>query len=476
MPWHRGQAPALIPAADPGGAWDYETLYRQAQVRARRLLDQGLAPGNLVGVQERPGTDLVLMQHALARVGAALLPLRTPPGLPGRAVTVEDGTAALLALTGAEWVWEGPAAGRLVPTGRGRAPDEADRNAWSSPLALVVQTSGSGGAPRAVMLTAGNLLRSAALVNRRLGLGPGDTWLCCLPLRHIGGLAIPYRCAVAGAALLLREGFDARFLADDLERHGVTHVSLVPPLLARLLDLGRPPPPALRVLLVGGQSLSAPLARRALGLGWPLHVTYGMTETTSQIATSGRLGEPPAPGHVGRPLADLELDCPVCPEGPAPLRLRGPLVMAGYANPGRVPGAGLEGAWFTTSDLACREPDGELRVLGRADAVLVSGGVKVHPARVEAALGAAPGVRDLVVVGVEDPVWGDRLVALYCGEADSAELEAWCRARLPGPERPRTFISLAALPTLESGKCDRRRLSEIARNRLTPPDQPRRGP
>ncbi len=104
--------------------------------------------------------------------------------------------------------------------------------------------------------------------------------------------------------------------------------------------------------------------------------------------------------------------------------------------------------------------------------MLVSGGVKVHPARVEAALGAAPGVRDLVVVGVEDPVWGERLVALYSGDVDPAELDAWCRARLPGPERPRTFVALQALPTLESGKHDRRRLSEIARARLAPPDQP----
>ncbi len=475
-PWHRSQALALIDAARPGSAWDYGTLHRRAGERVEQLLAQGLRPGDLVAVRERPGTDLILMQHALARAGAALLPLREDDAPLTGSAAGGDGAAALLEDTGVEWVWEGPTTGGLIPS-KYRAPRAAGAQHLPSPLALVVETSGSSGARRAAMLTAENLLTSATLVNRRLRLGAGDTWLCCLPLRHIGGLSIIYRCALAGAAVLLREGFQAEAVADDLERHGATHVSLVPPMLARLLDLDRPPPPRLRVLLVGGQSLSTPLAHRALESGWPLHVTYGMTETASQVATSYRLTEPPRPGAVGRPFALVELECPVCPEGPAPPRLRGPLVMAGYANPARVPGMGLEGGWFTASDLACLESDGGLRVLGRADEVLVTGGVKVHPARVEAALAGAPGVRDLAVVGVEDPIWGERLVALYSGEATPAELDAWCRARLPGRERPRAFIPLEALPTLGSGKRDRQRLRQLARLAGSAvPDQCERGP
>ena len=463
-PWHRNRAPAVIDAARPDASWNYGSLHRRARERAGRLLAQGLRPGDLVAVGERPGTDLILMQHALARAGAALLPWRAEPGPAAASSTGGDGAASLIQMTGAEWIWEGQGANRLVPTGR-RVPESVPAGGcpWLSPLALVVETSGSSGARRAAMLTAENLSTSAALVNRRLGLGPGDIWLCCLPLRHIGGLSITYRCALAGAAVLLREGFQAEAVAVDLERHGVTHVSLVPPMLARLLDLGRPPPPSLRVLLVGGQSLSAPLAHRALESGWPLHLTYGMTETASQVATSDRLTEPPAPGAVGRPFAPMELDCPVCPGEPAALRLRGPLVMAGYASPLRVPGVGLEDGWLAASDLACLEPGGGLRVLGRADELLVTGGAKVHPARVEAALISAPGVRDLAVVGVEDPVWGERLVALYSGEAAPADLDTWCRARLSGPERPRTFIPLGELPTLSSGKHDRHRLRELAR-------------
>jgi O-succinylbenzoic acid--CoA ligase len=447
------------PQADQ--CWTYDELAGWAAELACLLLDQGLAKGQLVVVAERPGVGLVLMQHALARVGAGLLPVRAGGGVPD--------WGPLAAVTGAEWVWQwGDAvSGRLSPLDSGRAGGVAGSPpacaaSWPSPLALVVETSGSTGRPRAAMLSQGNLLAAATLSNRHLGLGAGDCWLNCLPLRYIGGLSITYRCALAGARLLLHSGFDAGAVAADLEARRVTHISLVPPMLQRLLALGRPPPASLRVVLVGGQSLSTPLARQAITAGWPLHVTYGMTETASQVATTDCLVVPPAPGEVGRPLAGLEVDCPQGASGPLPLRIRGPVVMAGYANPGRLPGLGLVDGWFTTSDLARLGPDGGLCILGRADEVLVTGGVNVHPGRVESLLAGVPGVGAVAVVGIDDPVWGQRLVALYTGEATPVDLDGWCRANLSGPERPRWFRHLAELPLLESGKLDRCQLRDLA--------------
>ncbi|WP_295387433.1 AMP-binding protein [uncultured Thiodictyon sp.] len=456
-PWTTGSGLALSDGAAPADSdWTYDRLTAVVSELAGCLRDQGLLPGQLVAVPERPG--LVLMQHALARTGAALLPVRAAAHGPG--------LESLLALTGAEWVWQWdtPGRGRLIRLGSGVAEPPAP---WPSPLALVVETSGSTGAPRAAMLTQANLLAAAAVSNRHLGLGAGDCWLCCLPLRHIGGLCITYRCALAGAALLLHCGFDAAAVAADLERRCVTHLSLVPPMLARLLALDRRPPPSLRVVLVGGQALSTALAGQAITAGWPLHVTYGMTETATQIATSGRLSAPPAPGAVGRSLAGLEVDCAADFEAPRPLRVRGAVVMAGYVNPGRRPGVGLADGWFTTSDLACRGPDGDLCILGRADDVLVTGGVNVHPLRVESLLAGAPGVGAVAVVGLDDPVWGARLVALYTGAAAPAALDLWCREHLAGAQRPRVFMAVAELPVLESGKLDRGRLRALALSHLT---------
>ena len=456
-PWGDGGGLAVIAGgrADPGDArWTYDGLAERAERLARTLCAQGLRPGQLVAVPESPPEQVILMQHALARAGAALLPL------PCAAEPAAAG--ALLGVAGVEWTWSGGIgdAGRLHPVAGPQRLTE-DRH-WPSPLALVVATSGSTGSPRAVMLTQANLLAAAALSNRHLGLAPGDCWLCCLPLRHIGGLSIAYRCALAGATVLVHPGFDAAAVAVDLGRRGVTHLSLVPPMLARLLDLGIAVAPSLRVVLVGGQSLDPALAGRAIAAGWPLHVTYGMTETASQVATSGRLTAVPEPGVVGRPLPGLEV-AGVAPGGAGtPLRVRGPVVMAGYANPGRRPGLGLEGGWFTTADLASRGADGSLCILGRADEVLVTGGVKVHPGRVESLLAAAPRVGRVAVVGVADPVWGERLVALYTGEASPKSLDLWCREHLAGPERPRVFRPRSELPLLASGKVDRRALRALA--------------
>ena len=135
------------------------------------------------------------------------------------------------------------------------------------------------------MLRNDTLWASARAVNTRLELRAGDLWLACLRLSHIGGISIAYRTALAGATLLLHDGFNAAAVNADLRRLPVTHISLVPPMLARLLELDPTPPPSLRVVLVGGQALSAALAQRALAAGSPLVRTYGMTETASQIAT-----------------------------------------------------------------------------------------------------------------------------------------------------------------------------------------------
>lgn len=265
---------------------------------------------------------------------------------------------------------------------------------------------------------------------------------------------IGYRCALAGATLVAHPAFAAAAVARDLARRGVTHLSLVPPMLARLLAVMLAPPPELRAVLVGGQALSGTLARQALDAGWPLRLTYGMTETCSHIALSPTLTAVLPPGQVGPPLPGVEVRCHGTLDAPAPLQIRGPQVMLGYADADRQPGRGLQDGWFQTGDLGYLTPEGEVTVVGRADRLLVIGGEAVLPSRVEEQLLTAPGVSAAVVVGLADPVWGHRLVAAYTGDLTPSALETWCRRHLSDRERPRGFHHLAALPLLASGKPD----------------------
>lgn len=328
---------------------------------------------------------------------------------------------------------------------------------------LLIATSGSTGEAKLVMLSAANL--EAAVRASRIPLSLGDVWLNCLPVKHIGGMAIFYRCAEAGAAVLLHRAFDAARVLNDMERHGATHISLVPAMLARLLEVG-PPPARLRYALIGGGPLSATLARRAQAAGWPICPSYGMSEAASQVATLVGLPDDWHEGMVGQPLPGLTVeivdDNGLPTKGEGRIRVRGPSVMLGYANPAHEPGHGLVGGWFYSGDRGCFDEQGNLVVLGRHDDVLVSGGANVHPAEVEGLLLACPGVSDVAVTSVHDEIWGDRIAALVVG-GDMHLVEIWSRANLPSAQRPRLFLAVDALPRNAMGKLERRRLPELAR-------------
>jgi O-succinylbenzoic acid--CoA ligase len=340
---------------------------------------------------------------------------------------------------------------------------DAGRSAAEHGVRLALPTSGSSGATKLVMLTASNLEASVRAAGSRIPLRPGDRWLNCLPLHHIGGLAILLRCLDAGAGVTLHPRFNVDAVRRELGRGGITHLSVVPAMLHALLENGPDAvPEGLRAVLVGGAALDPGLAARARRRGWPLWVSYGMTETGSQIATvEGGYAEA-IPGLVGRPLPGFRLRIRhPDPDGVGVIQVRGAALMAGYVATGLYPGGGLRDGWFDTGDLGRLHSDGELQVLGRADDMLSSGGEKVHPAQVEPVLKGCPGVRDAALSAVPDPKWGDRLVAVYQGGIAPTDLEAYCRGRLRGALRPRGFVRVDRMPLTAGGKTDRAELRRL---------------
>lgn len=307
-------------------------------------------------------------------------------------------------------------------------------------LALIIATSGSEGTPKGVRLPWRAVAAAARMSGGALDLKPGDIWLACLPLHHVGGAMIPYRCWRAGATALIHDGFDAAAVLRDLRDRLVSHISLVPPMLARLLDTRESPPLTLRCVLVGGAALGEPLFRRAVAAGWPILPTWGMTETCAMATT---VGGQPLPGVRVRVAASGVLE------------IATPARMAGYLGEPDV------GEWITTRDLGSIDADGRVHVTGRADDMLISAGINIHPTDVESRLAACPGIREAGVAGVADPVWGDIVTAVYEGEAGEATVEAWCRAHLPGAQQPRRFLRVTRLPRTASGKLDRRVLSSL---------------
>jgi O-succinylbenzoic acid--CoA ligase len=299
----------------------------------------------------------------------------------------------------------------------------------------VILTSGTTGEPKPVYLTAANYEASAIASAWNLGVSPDDRWLCCLPLWHVGGLAIPIRSAIYGTTAVLHDGFDAARVREEIESGNVTLVSLVATMLHRLIDAGLREWPALRGALVGGGPIPGALHEWAEGHGFPLLPTYGMTETCSQVVTGGR--------------ALLGVDLRIADDGE--ILVRGPMV---------APGALAGDGWLHTGDRGRLDADGSLHVEGRLDDMIVTGGENVAAAEVEEALLSHPAVADAAVVGVADPEWGEAVTAYVVmgAEASNDELIAHCRDRLSRHKIPKAIHPLDELPRNAAGKLVRRDL------------------
>jgi O-succinylbenzoic acid--CoA ligase len=260
-----------------------------------------------------------------------------------------------------------------------------------------------------------------------------------MPLTHVGGLSILIRSTIYGTGVILPGRFDtaqvAGLLSDPGER--VTLVSLVPTMLARLLDAGLARPPALRWALLGGGPIPPVLVERARIAEVPVAPTYGMTEACSQIATRGW------------PLPGVELR--VAPDGE--LLVRGDTVAASAL--------GADG-WLHSGDLGRLDEDGRLVITGRKSDTIITGGENVSPAEVESVLVGHPGVADVAVAGRADPEWGEALVAMVVAREgcspDPECLRIWCRERLAAYKVPKEFRFVDALPRTGSGKLLRRQL------------------
>lgn len=441
---------ARRPAAAPALAWPGGEMNAGVLAAALDTLGRGLdgagAPGSVVAVSAKTRIELYL--GVLAALGRGRPVLVLDPERPDRDECLAAcAPGALLVFEGARG--SGPGTARVEPR---------DGPATDAGPALLVPTSGTSSAARVAVLPAAALDAHVAASSQVLPpLGPGDAWLSCLPAATIGSLAALWRSLAAGACFAFLERFEAA-TARELMARGASHVSVVPAMLEPLATAAAPVAQALRCLLSGGGMLSAAAASHAQAQGWPLWNAWGMTETASHVA-AGQVGTDWRHGVVGRPLPGVALET-LDPAGQ--LRIRAPMLMSGYASAGLPPGHGLApDGGFASSDAGEILPDGRLRLLGRIDDVIVTGGLNVHPATVEEVLAGCAGLREVAVSGEPDPRWGERLVALYVGDAEPAALDAWARAHLPSGLRPRRFLRVAALPRNAMGKVLRRELGQL---------------
>ena len=340
---------------------------------------------------------------------------------------------------------------------------------------LVLFTSGTTGNPKGVRLTLGNLTASATASAFRLGVSPGDRWLCCLPVYHMGGLAPVFRTVTYGTTLVLQREFNAHETLRVIADHDVTGISLVPTQLSRLLDADGDsvgssaadrPLSTLETVLLGGAPAPESLIERATAAGVSVCPTYGLTETASQVATAGPQEARTYPGTVGQPLfgttvtvvADGE---PVEPGERGELVVDGPTVTPGYLDAATTREAFGE-LGLHTGDVGYEDENGRLWVTGRRDELILSGGELVAPEEVAEAIRDHPDVVDAAVVGLADEDWGERVTALVVadGSPSGADIREFCRERLASYKLPKTVEFGTEIPRTASGTVDREAVRE----------------
>lgn len=330
--------------------------------------------------------------------------------------------------------------------------------------AAILYTSGTTGRAKGAVLTRGSLAASARASAANMGWQEGDRWMLVMPVARVGGLSILTRCLAARQAVVLCPKFDAADMPGLLERQKVSLVSLVPTMLS-LVFQAHPewtPAPRLRAVQLGGAAASAGLLARASQRRLPVLITYGCTETCSQVAvTPYDMRWEAARSGVGRPLpgAEIRID-----EGR--VMVRGAMRMAGYLGEAAL----SPQAWFDTGDLGEFDTQGFLHLNGRRTDLVVTGGENVYPVEVERVLEACPGVEAAAVFGVPDEIWGHTIaLAMVPGEHPPAdqELRDFARRHLASYKRPRWVCHVPDLPLNGAGKLDRPALAALC-SRLRP--------
>ncbi len=435
----------------------FRELDRRVSDAAQGLDEQMIVRGERVAIHAPLGPDLITLLLACFRRGVVAAPinLRWPAG------SIKSECASIRAekiiVNQRLEISESIRQIRLDDVLSGSSNGSADAVWDLTAPATIVFTSGSTGASKPVLHSLGNHVYNAEGSCTNIGIEPADKWLLALPLYHVGGLAILFRCILPGATIALPS--EGELITDAIDRLRPTHLSLVATQLGRMLDRGFGPGARdLKAILLGGSAIEPDLIDRSLDQGLPLHVSYGMSEMSSQITTTPAGADRETLATSGRvlPFREISFDNDH-------ILVRGETRFLGYIN-----GEALEQpfdaeGWFRTGDTGHLDDLGRLVVTGRVDDMFISGGENIQPGRIERALTAIPGIVSAVVVPVPDDDFG-RLPVAFVKKASVIRVEEIARRlreTLPGYMIPVAWFALPEDPA-SSMKRSRRDLEALA--------------
>jgi O-succinylbenzoic acid--CoA ligase len=460
----------LIALVDAQDRWTWAELDRRVDVVATALRDMDVDPGDRVALLTRPSAAAVAVLHGIARAGAVAAPLGTglTRGEAGVAATVLaakvviaapgfENLASLLAdrVIGLRDVSEGAVRQLAAAT----APTAGD----PSGPGVAIMTSGTTGRPKVAILSVAALAASAE--SWLAALPPATGWLLAVGLGHVAGIGVVWRSALAGVPLVILERPDPSAIVAALGAEPwPSHVSLVPTVLERVLDItgDAPPPRTLRAVPLGGGPIPPALVTRALEAGWPVVPTYGLTEAGSGVTALATSDAATHPDSAGPALPGVQLRIAAADtDGIGDIEVRSDALFDGYlGDPDATAASWTDDGWLRTGDLGSLDDDARLTVADRRTDRIVRGSENIAPAEVEEVLLRHPAVVDAAVVARRDPALGQVPVAAIVlrsrahdpGDQALAEFVGEHLARFKVPV---AFARLEALPRTSGGKLRR---------------------
>ncbi|HKX80595.1 MAG TPA: AMP-binding protein [Novosphingobium sp.] len=458
--------------------WTYAEIDRQAARLAARLAGLGVAPGERVLVQTDKSVEALILYFAVVRTGAIYLPLNidyteaeiayfAADATPVLAVCNDNATALFARISGG--AIEVATLDRLFAS----LTDEEAAPAPRQPddIAAILYTSGTTGKPKGAMLTNANLVSNGETLIRFWKFTPEDRLIHALPIFHVHGLFVAVHCIqFSGASMKFMAKFDSGVVIDEMARSTV--LMGVPTFYTRLLGderFTREATARMRLFISGSAPLSADVHRAfEQATGHRVLERYGMTET-GMITSNPYDGERRA-GYVGPPLpgvavrvAEFESGAQVARGEVGIVEVKGPNVFKGYwRNPEKTASEFRPDGYFITGDMGLIDDRGYVQLVGREKDLIITGGLNVYPAEVEALLDDRADVAEAAVIGVPHPDFGEAVVAVVqpSGAFDPDAVREAMRKDLAGFKVPKRIIALDALPRNTMGKIQKKLLRE----------------
>lgn len=320
----------------------------------------------------------------------------------------------------------------------------------------IMFTSGTTGRAKAVRQSYENHYESAIGCEQRFRYGPDSVWMNVNPIYHISGFSILMRSVIRGCTMILIEKFEPLNVWQELEKYKVTHVSMVPVMLGRMMEHeGRH---NLEGILLGGAGVTMDILDRALERGFPVYNSFGMTETCSQIVSISPEDPKILKGTVGRPLDNISIR--IDEENEGELLVKGPAVTTGYVNAE----LSLDEGYFRTGDIGRIDDEGYLYILDRRSDLIISGGENIYPKEIEDAAAAHASVRKSVAIKQKDAEWGEvpvLLIELEAGSGlDRTAVMAVLEQRLARYKLPKEIHETEEVIMTSTGKVSRARNRE----------------